>query len=984
MKRNILSAAIISLLCVSNSSFAESVFSTVTINGVSHVYEFATEEDARLAATEPTAAQKGEYLTIFDTDSTQGLVTETTVDGKPVTLVRTSKNKTVVVEKDAEGVSQFTALTTDGTNESSLSKVVEAYLDGAPVEGSTTEAGKITTTDFTEVQKALNEVTTATISTQTIEDNNTAIATTAQVATTTAIADASVSADVEQAPVTTIVSLNGVEKSFSYDNITQAKAALNDPNELVQFSNAASSIGGAVRVVSGGVSQIYTQLDENTVIIAQETAKGVEYFTIAANDPTKLNAAVEGFLSGNSELVTAAEAIVVEGFREGTDDLAKAQENFANAEFTQNIASVKRIVDDIENATVAVADADGNFTTVDIVDLLAPSEVIALNAEVVALGAKLASLEAQLVAAEGDEKLAIQAEIDAATTDLATAKVTRLEEAVALNASADAFGDSEETKNDANIVLSAADALFGLDPLATDEEKAAAIAAFNAAQEAKIVDGAATKVTSEITLNGVTQTLIFANQDEADAFFQSDNLANLGILFRDSEGNFPASREGMVIVSSLNDGPSVTLVQLSGARMAVRKDDGEFVLIKVADVGNANLYASVQDYLLLSEKDVADLTEEEKLRLAAYQAEEFDAISIAAMDDAGFIVGIDAKAELAKVELAEVESLVGKEASRHVRHAVMMDNYDMAANYVAEIKTTQFQVKETASSQIAGNPASAMNTSIDAVFNQIANTSDSNMVNVASASSDSGVKTSLDVGLQYGYYDLDGTSVHSITMPIAISAQLSPKGKVIFSLPLSYFNTSGRSDSYQIGVNLGYQYSATKNWTLTPTFSYVYRSLDETKNILLDTMRDTHILGGSLTSQYTWDLSPSNAKGLKVTMTNMAGYFETSGMDGIQTATFAGTPGTANSSDISNYVLKNSIKVSKSVGNFKLSGYFTDNEYFGDDLYFEQYNEIGFSLKPENHGALNNLTVDANYLFSFDSGKSGDLDGFKLNLNYRY
>jgi hypothetical protein len=72
-------------------------------------------------------------------------------------------------------------------------------------------------------------------------------------------------------------------------------------------------------------------------------------------------------------------------------------------------------------------------------------------------------------------------------------------------------------------------------------------------------------------------------------------------------------------------------------------------------------------------------------------------------------------------------------------------------------------------------------------------------------------------------------------------------------------------------------------------------------------------------------------------------------------------------------------------GNFKVGAYFTDTHYFGSALYFNQFNEFGLSLKPQNAGKmLDALTVDANYLFSIAGPHSNELDGFRLNLGYKF
>jgi hypothetical protein len=146
------------------------------------------------------------------------------------------------------------------------------------------------------------------------------------------------------------------------------------------------------------------------------------------------------------------------------------------------------------------------------------------------------------------------------------------------------------------------------------------------------------------------------------------------------------------------------------------------------------------------------------------------------------------------------------------------------------------------------------------------------------------------------------------------------------------------------------------------------------------------MMAGTLTSKYSWALNGLDAKSPKLTLTNMVGYF--SSLDMNTTNCLGNTCYSSRTSgSVSNYVLKNGLSVGKSMDNFNLSTFFTDTQYFGDSLYFPQYNEFGFAIKPENSGRiLDNLSVSANYMFSLAhrGPSNGNIDGFKLNLNYQY
>jgi hypothetical protein len=326
----------------------------------------------------------------------------------------------------------------------------------------------------------------------------------------------------------------------------------------------------------------------------------------------------------------------------------------------------------------------------------------------------------------------------------------------------------------------------------------------------------------------------------------------------------------------------------------------------------------------------------------------------------------------------------------------------LLTNRLATAKSSGFQAANTrGSSAAAGSPTRIMNMTVDSMFNQAAdygNQFGNNTTNIASASSDGGIKTSFSAGLQYGYYDVGGTTSNTVSLPLSVTAQLNPKHALTLSVPLSYIQTQSASDAYQVGVGLAYKYSLNDNWSLTPAVSYSYRSFDNQQNEYANPLSSTELVGGAITSKYTWNLQ---ANALKVSLINMIGYYESldsnnQASKSLNLMNAAGNglsntianpffTGLANNNTISNYVIKNGLHASKNMGNFDVGAYFTDTEYFGSSLYLEQFNEIGFSMKPQNMSSyLNALSVDANYLFSIGGKHSSQLDGFRLNLNYKY
>lgn len=334
--------------------------------------------------------------------------------------------------------------------------------------------------------------------------------------------------------------------------------------------------------------------------------------------------------------------------------------------------------------------------------------------------------------------------------------------------------------------------------------------------------------------------------------------------------------------------------------------------------------------------------------------------------------GGDSVKTLNRDHLTVSQIIKAREAIRQVPNELRSDAMKQA---YANSSTAEYFARHTSANGIAGNPSSMLNMTADHMFSQGADVN--NMTSIASGTTAGGAQHSINAGLQYNYYNLAGAMVNTVSLPLSYTTQINSKSQVILSVPLSYISQS-KNDTYQVGAGVAFKYNATDRWSLTPAFSYSYRTADTTdyntyyaKRALGD---GVSVMGGGLTSKYDWDYND-----IKISMTNMGGYFAVA--DG-----FGATPVNAigYSNDLGNFVLKNGISVGKSVNGFGVTTYLNDAEYFGSNVFFDQYNEFGFALKPENMGALNAFSVNANYLFSFKGGKHGDLDGFKLNLNYKF
>lgn len=361
--------------------------------------------------------------------------------------------------------------------------------------------------------------------------------------------------------------------------------------------------------------------------------------------------------------------------------------------------------------------------------------------------------------------------------------------------------------------------------------------------------------------------------------------------------------------------------------------------------------------------------------LAAEQSKVFSALGTTGTQQ------VTAAAAALDAQLAAVQAVGQKTVAQQASIDAAALNY---VNQLAAIKTNEFQAQNNISSGVAGNPTSTMNMTVDSMFNQAADFGGDNKTNIASSSSDSGVTTSVGVGVQYGYYDLGGKSSNTVSLPLSVTAKFNPKHQLTLSVPLSYIATQNQSDAYQVGVGLAYKYNVTDNWSLTPAMSYAYRSFDNSQNQYWNPSNNTSVVGGSISSKYTWNFSP-----MSVSLINMIGHYQSldsnNATSNLNLTGFGNYVGNATGNSIANYVVKNGLHATKMFGNFKVGAYFTDTHYFGSALYFDQFNEFGLSLKPQNAGKmLDALTVDANYLFSLSGPHSNQLDGFRLNLGYKF
>lgn len=226
-------------------------------------------------------------------------------------------------------------------------------------------------------------------------------------------------------------------------------------------------------------------------------------------------------------------------------------------------------------------------------------------------------------------------------------------------------------------------------------------------------------------------------------------------------------------------------------------------------------------------------------------------------------------------------------------------------------------------------------------------------------------------GARYGHYALQGKSVDTLTFPLGYTFNINERQQFIVSVPFTYVDTQGAA-SYDGGMGFAYKYRVNDQWVLTPAVAYGFRGSFDLADV-------GHVVSGTVTSKYTFDLDPSDPSSFKLSVGNMLGYYTT--------LPYA-YDGYSLDPDLQSYIFKNGLVLSKTIrqtflGNtLNVAANFTDTEYFGSPFFVDQYNELGVSVKATNDNSwITAFSFNANYLFSA-TGK--DVQGYRLGLSYQF
>lgn len=262
----------------------------------------------------------------------------------------------------------------------------------------------------------------------------------------------------------------------------------------------------------------------------------------------------------------------------------------------------------------------------------------------------------------------------------------------------------------------------------------------------------------------------------------------------------------------------------------------------------------------------------------------------------------------------------------------------------------------SASDPVAGNPNSLMSTQVATVFESTM--SDSN-TGTTSESFDTDNK--FDLGVRFGSYKVDGADVESIHLPLSYTFNFdsAPGHKLQLKLPISYSRTNQEAETYSLGAGIAYTYPVNENLSFTPGIAYgAVGSIELGSVAAIETI--------SLTTRYDFQAFNHEWR-----FGNTLAKVRTLELD---FGDYSINP------ELSNTIMVNGITwKSVPISWADIDVFFNDTRFFGDALYSERTNEIGFSVasNDDKPGFSDfKFRLGASYVFT----DRDDIDGIKLNM----
>ena len=231
--------------------------------------------------------------------------------------------------------------------------------------------------------------------------------------------------------------------------------------------------------------------------------------------------------------------------------------------------------------------------------------------------------------------------------------------------------------------------------------------------------------------------------------------------------------------------------------------------------------------------------------------------------------------------------------------------------------------------------------------------------------------SSFGIGARFGLYSAGDYNQDVFTLPLSYAYTFKNYDKLIVTLPITYIDVDGAA-AYRGNLGVAYKKNIFRRWAVTPSIGYGITGSSDLGSL-------GHIFSVAVTS----DLMLIDKPKFQLSMGNMAGYYWTLPVR-------AGDYGV--DYDLTNTILRNGLLLSlpwqKRIWgrDFSLDIYVTDTRFFGDELYSDNYQEIGVTFGPMRSGdklAPNTSSHPFGIGLKYVTG-DGDIDGFELNFGYRF
>lgn len=221
------------------------------------------------------------------------------------------------------------------------------------------------------------------------------------------------------------------------------------------------------------------------------------------------------------------------------------------------------------------------------------------------------------------------------------------------------------------------------------------------------------------------------------------------------------------------------------------------------------------------------------------------------------------------------------------------------------------------------------------------------------------------IGLNYGSYNVSGSSnqITTTTLPLSYSirSDSDPRREFTLSLPITEVKV-GEAKSYHTGLGASYRMPVKDNWTLVPAARYsVVASIDQATAATL--------MSGSLSSNYVITMEK-----VDVAIGNMLGYYKTGNFSA---GDYSVNP------DITQVATRNGVLLSQPVTlwehPFAFEYSLIDTRYIGSDKPFlDNMQELGFTVGTDKKVA----TSKSFSRFGVSYITSPSTNGFQVNAGY--